>query len=311
MRNLDDYINAQVAQVRGRVGDGRVLLALSGGVDSSVCAALLGRAIPGQVICIFVDHGFMRLNEGDEIERIFSERELRFIRVMAQSRFLAKLKGIKEPDMKRQLIGEEFIRVFEEEAAKLGDIKFLAQGTINLDVAESGAGVKKHHNVGGLPEKLGFELIEPLSELSKDEVRALGRKLGLPEQFINRQPFPGPGLAVRVMGEVTEHKLEILRMANAIVCEEIETALDISRRPSQYLAVLTDTHTSGIKDGSRTYDPVVAVRAVNTGDFLECEYAPLPHELLRRIALRITGELSISRVVYDITGKPPGTLEWE
>jgi GMP synthase (glutamine-hydrolysing) len=202
--------------------------------------------------------------------------------------------------------------VFKEEAAKLsGDIEFLAQGTIYLDVAESKTGVKAHHNVGGLPAELGFKLIEPLAELVKDEARVLGKKLGLPDSLVNRQPFPGPGLAIRVMGEVTERKLEILRAADAIVRGEIENAPDISCRPSQYLAVLTDTCSSGVKDGKKTYDPVIAVRAVNTSDFAECEYARLPHSLLSRIASRITSELNISRVVYDVTSKPPATLEWE
>ena len=311
---LDDYINTQIRQSRQKIGAGKVLLALSGGVDSSVCAALLGKAIPGQLTCIFVDHGLMRLHEGDEVERTFSKRKLRFIRVNAQERFLAKLKGVTDSEKKRKLIGEEFIRVFEEEAKKLGDIPFLAQGTIYPDIVESGgkhgAVVKSHHNVGGLPENLAFsELVEPLSGLYKDEVRIVGRKLGLPAFLVNRQPFPGPGLAIRVMGEVTAEKLTVLREADAIVREELGRT---KRKPDQYFAILTDTRTVGIKGGSRTYDPVIAIRAVTTGDFMTCEYTPLPHKILHRISSRITSEIhSVSRVVYDITPKPPATVEWE
>ena len=309
MRNLDDYINAQVAQIRGRVGDGRVLLALSGGIDSSVCAALLGRATPGQVICIFVDHGFMRLNEGDEVERAFAGKNMQFVRVNAGERFLSKIAGVGDPEAKRKIIGEEFIRVFEEEASKFEDIRFLAQGTIYSDISESKEGVKSHHNVGGLPEKLGFELIEPLAELYKDEVRALGEKLGLDRSFVHRQPFPGPGLAIRVLGEVTEEKLVLVRAADAILREEID-AMD-SGKPSQYLAILTNTHSTGVKGGARTWDPVVAIRAVTTSDIVTAEYPPLPYAVLGRISSRITSELNVSRVVYDVTNKPPATIEWE
>jgi GMP synthase (glutamine-hydrolysing) len=311
---LDDYIDTQIRRIRQKVGDNKVLLGLSGGVDSSLCASLLSRAVPGQLTCIFVDHGFMRMNEGDEIERLFSKRKLRFIRVNAQKRFLSRLKGVSDPERKRKLIGEEFVRVFEEEAAKLDDISFLAQGTIYPDIVESGgkhgATIKSHHNVGGLPENLGFTgIIEPLSGLFKDEVRVLGRKMGLPAFLINRQPFPGPGLAIRVMGEVTEEKLEILGKADAILREELDGK---RRRPDQYFAVLTDTKSVGVKGDDRTYDAVVAVRAVTTGDFMTCEYTPLTHRVLSRISLRITNEIpSVSRVVYDITSKPPATVEWE
>ena len=311
---LDDYIDTQVNNIRRDVGDKKVLLALSGGVDSSVCASLLSKAVPGKLICIFVDHGFMRMNEGDEIERIFSNGQLQFVRVNAAKRFLAKLKGVSEPEKKRKLIGEEFIRVFEEEAAKLKDITFLAQGTIYPDIVESGgehgATIKSHHNVGGLPENLTFtKLIEPLSGLFKDEVRIIGRKLGLPESLVNRQPFPGPGLAIRIMGEVTENRLETVRKADAIVREELDGYKD---KPDQYFTVLTDTDSVGVKGDDRTYDQVIALRAVTTGDFMTCEYARLPHEILSRISSRITGEiLSVSRVVYDITAKPPATVEWE
>jgi GMP synthase (glutamine-hydrolysing) len=311
---LDDYIETQKNQIRAKVGGQRLLLALSGGVDSSVCAALLSAAAPSQLICIFVDHGFMRLGEGDEIERAFSKRKLRFIRVNAQRRFLDKLKGVTDPEKKRKLIGEEFIRVFEDESAKLGDIPFLAQGTIYPDIVESGgkhgATIKSHHNVGGLPQNLAFrEIIEPLSGLFKDEVRVLGKKLGLPPALVNRQPFPGPGLAIRIMGEVTEAKLNILRMADGIFREELSR---LKKKPQQYFAVLTDTRSVGVKGDDRTYDPVIALRAVTTSDFMTCEYAELPHATLRRISARITGEIpSVSRVVYDVTSKPPATVEWE
>ncbi|NLO47082.1 MAG: glutamine-hydrolyzing GMP synthase, partial [Clostridiales bacterium] len=311
---LDDYIDTQIKRIRQKVGGEKVLLALSGGVDSSVCASLLSKAIRRQLICIFVDHGFMRLNEGDEIERVFSKRKLRFIRVNAQERFLARLSGVTDPETKRKRIGDEFIRVFEEEATKLGDIPFLAQGTIYPDIVESGGKygttIKSHHNVGGLPENLAFnEVIEPLSGLFKDEVRILGRKLGLPAFLVNRQPFPGPGLAIRVIGEVTKEKLAVLRGADAILREELDGG---KRRPDQYFAVLTDTCSVGVKGDDRTYDPVIAIRAVTTSDFMTCEYAEIPHRVLRRISSQIISEIpSASRVVYDITSKPPATVEWE
>jgi len=311
---LDDYIETQVCAIRETAGGQCVLLALSGGVDSSVCAALLSRAIPDQVTCLFIDHGFMRLHEGDEIEGVFSQHKLRFLRVDAQARFLGKLRGVTDPEAKRKIIGEEFIRVFEEEAAKLGDIPFLAQGTIYPDIVESGNAqgnlVKSHHNVGGMPDSLSFTgVIEPLASLYKEEVRQLGRKLGLPESLTGRQPFPGPGLAVRVMGEVTGEKLDVLRQADYIARDEIS---QLEETPQQYFAILTDTRSVGVKDGLRTYDYVVAIRAVTTTDFMTCEYAQLPHQTLRRISQRITREIdAVSRVVYDITEKPPSTVEWE
>ena len=312
--HLDDYIDRQVRIIREVVGDERVLLALSGGVDSSVCAALLSKAIPDRLTCIFVDHGFMRLNEGDEIERIFSKRALHFIRVNAQDRFLHKIKGITEPEKKRKHIGNEFIYVFQDQAKQLGQIPFLAQGTIYPDVIESGgtlgATIKSHHNVGGLPEQLGFtKVIEPLAGLFKDEVRELGKKLGLPLALINRQPFPGPGLAIRVMGEVTEEKLQTVRQADAIFCHEISR---LRKKPQQYFAVLTDTRSVGVKGDYRTYDHVIALRAVTTSDFMTCQYTPLNHNVLNRASSRITSEVqNVSRVVYDISSKPPATVEWE
>ena len=311
---LDSYLDKQIENLQNKIGDKQVLLGLSGGVDSSVCAALLTKAVPGRLTSIFVDHGFMRKGEGDEIEAAFSGRDMRLIRVNAKDRFLGKIKGITDPEEKRKRIGVEFIRVFEEESAKLGDIPFLAQGTIYPDVVESGgahgAVIKSHHNVGGLPENLKFaEIVEPLSGLFKDEVRNLGKKLKLPKHLINRQPFPGPGLAIRIMGEVTEEKLGILRKADAIARGELDK---IRRKPDQYFTVLTDTYSVGVKGDYRTYDPVIALRAVITSDFMTCGYAPLPHSVLHKISSRITSEIqSVSRVVYDISSKPPATVEWE
>jgi GMP synthase (glutamine-hydrolysing) len=312
--NLDDYIEKRIKSIRETVGNKRVLLALSGGVDSSVCAALLSKAIGEQLTCIFVDHGCMRLNEGDDIEKVFSKKKLHFIRVNAADRFLRKLKGVTNPEQKRKIIGEEFVRVFEDESHKLGKIEFLAQGTIYPDIIESGGEfgdtIKSHHNVGGLPENLAFEgIVEPLSGLFKDEVRIIGRMLGLPDALVNRQPFPGPGLAIRVMGEVTQTKLDLLRKADHIVRQEIGR---LRKKPQQYFVVLTDVRSVGVKGDRRTYDYVVAVRSVDTTDFMTCEYTPLSHKILSRISMRIVGEIQeISRVVYDITGKPPATVEWE
>ena len=309
-----EYESRVLEIIQTQVGSGHVLLALSGGVDSAVCAALLAKAVPGRLHCIFVDHGLMRKNEGDEIEAAFKNRELDFIRVDAESRFLAKLAGIVDPEQKRKAIGEEFIRVFEEEARKLQGVEYLAQGTICPDVAESGVGgtaaIKSHHNVGGLPDDMGFkELVEPLYCLYKGEVRDLGRHLGLPAPLTERQPFPGPGLAVRCLGEVTKEKLDVLREADAIFREEVDSS-DI--RPDQYFAIITNTRTTGVRDGSRAYGYTVALRAIKTNDFVKGEYVPLPHDLLGRAAERITDEIpSVNRVVYDITNKPPGTVEWE
>lgn len=311
---INDYLNDQISKVKKTVGENKVLLGLSGGVDSSVCAALLSKALPGQLNCIFVDHGLMRLNEGNEVESAFKDKNLNFIRVNAEKRFLDKLKGVTDPENKRKIIGTEFIRVFEEEAKKLGDIKFLAQGTIYPDIVESGSKnskvIKSHHNVGGLPENLSFEkLVEPLSGLYKNEVRELGKLLELPDYLIKRQPFPGPGLAVRVIGEVTKAKLDVLRLADAIFREEIDK---LKIRPSQYFAIHIGVSSVGIKNESRIFESVIALRAVETQDFMEAEYCRIPFEILTKASERIVNEIKeVSRVVYDITDKPPATVEWE
>ena len=308
------FIAEEIEKVKAQVGEKKVILALSGGVDSSVCAALLDRAIGNQLICIFVDHGCMRKNEGDEIEAAFKDRDLQFIRVDAEERFLSKLSGVSEPEKKRKIIGKEFVEVFQDEAKKFGKVKFLAQGTIYPDVIESGANnsanIKSHHNVGGLPKDMDFkELVEPLRGLFKDEVRVLGKKLGLPSVLVNRQPFPGPGLAIRVIGEVTKEKLDLLREVDAIFREEIGKS---RVKPNQYFAVLTNLRSVGVVGDFRTYDYTVALRAVTTSDFMTAEYTKIPHKLLDKISVRITNEVrGVNRVVYDITGKPPATVEWE
>ena len=311
LKNLEQQL---ISDVKKQVGDAHVLLALSGGVDSSVCAALLSKALPGQLHCIFVDHGLMRKDEGDQVESAFKNRDLDFIRVNAQDRFLKALAGVTDPEQKRKIIGTEFVRVFEDESKKLPNVKFLAQGTIYPDVIESGgskaATIKSHHNVGGLPKNMKFEgIVEPLRSLFKDEVRALGRQLGLPRKFVERQPFPGPGLAVRIMGEITPEKLEILREADAIFREE---AARHRIKADQYFAVLTDTRSVGVVGDFRTYNYAIALRAVRTSDFMTCEYAPISHKVLGTVSSRIVNEVKgAGRVVYDITGKPPATIEWE
>ena len=313
---MEDYKRTAIAAIRTKVGEGKVLLALSGGVDSSVAAALLAEAIGSQLTCVFVDHGLMRKNEGDEVEQAFSKWAMNFVRVNAEERFLAKLAGEEEPERKRKIIGEEFIRVFEEEAKKIGAVDFLAQGTIYPDVIESGAGdaavIKSHHNVGGLPDYVDFkEIIEPLRLLFKDEVRQLGRELGLPEYLVMRQPFPGPGLAIRVMGDITKEKLDTLRDADAIFREEVALAGE-DRNLNQYFAVLTNTRSVGVMGDGRTYDYTLALRAVTTSDFMTADWARIPYELLDKISVRIVNEVKgINRICYDITSKPPATIEWE
>ncbi len=314
--SMKDYCNTAIAQVREKVGDGKVLLALSGGVDSSVVAKLLSKAIGSQLTCIFVDHGLMRKNEGDEIEAVFGNGDINFVRVNAEDRFLSKLAGVSEPEKKRKIIGEEFIRVFEEEAKKIGTVDYLAQGTIYPDVIESGAGdaavIKSHHNVGGLPDHVDFkEIIEPLRLLFKDEVRALGRELGLPDYLVNRQPFPGPGLAIRVIGEVTKEKLDILREADFIFRDEIAKA-GLDKSIHQYFAVLTDMRSVGVMGDFRTYDYTLALRGVTTSDFMTADWARIPYEVLDKVSVRIVNEVDhINRICYDITSKPPATIEWE
>ncbi len=295
----------------------KVLLALSGGVDSSVAAVLLHKAVGSNLVCVFVDHGLLRKNEGDFVEKTFKEEQkMNLIRVNAEERFLNKLAGVTDPETKRKIIGEEFIRVFEEEASKLGKINVLAQGTIYPDVIESGKGdsavIKSHHNVGGLPDVISFdEIAEPLRDLFKDEVRAVGTLLGLPKELVYRQPFPGPGLAVRIIGDITKEKLLLLQEADAIFREEIAKA-QLEHTPDQYFAVLTNAHSVGVMGDARTYGYVVALRAVETDDFMTAEFSRLPYEVLEKASSRITNEVrGISRVVYDISSKPPSTVEWE
>ncbi len=314
---MKGYIEDQIAEIRQKVGDKKALCALSGGVDSSVVAALVSRAIGKQLTCVFVDHGLMRKNEGDEVEAVFDGFfESKFVRANAKDRFLTRLKGVSDPEDKRKGIGEEFIRVFEDEAKKIGKVDFLVQGTIYPDVIESGHGdsavIKSHHNVGGLPDVVDFEdLIEPLRLLFKDEVRRMGIELGLPEHLVWRQPFPGPGLGIRVIGEVTEEKLEILREADAIFREEIANS-GIERSINQYFAVITDVRSVGVMGDFRTYDYTIALRGVTTTDFMTADWARIPYDILDRISVRIVNEVKhVNRIVYDITSKPPATIEWE
>ena len=317
---MDSFVEESIKQIREKVKDGKVLLALSGGVDSSVCAGLLSRAIGKQLTCVFVDHGLLRKNEGDEVENIFGSNgkfDLNFIRVNAQDRYYAKLKGVIEPERKRKIIGEEFIRVFEEESKKIGAVDYLAQGTIYPDVVESGLGgesavIKSHHNVGGLPDYVDFkEIIEPLRNLFKDEVRKVGLELGLPESLVFRQPFPGPGLGIRIIGEVTAEKVKIVQDADYIYREEIAKA-GLDKNINQYFAALTNMRSVGVMGDERTYDYVIALRAVKTIDFMTAEAADIPFDVLQTIMSRIINEVrGVNRVFYDITSKPPGTIEFE
>ena len=317
---MDSFVEESIKKIREKVGNGKVLCALSGGVDSSVAAVMLSKAIGKQLTCVFVDHGLLRKNEGDEVEAVFGPEgpyDLNFIRVNAQQRYYDKLKGVEEPEQKRKIIGEEFIRVFEEEAKKIGKVDFLVQGTIYPDVVESGLGgesavIKSHHNVGGLPDHVDFkEIIEPLRDLFKDEVRKAGLEMGLPEYLVFRQPFPGPGLGIRIIGEVTEEKVRIVQDADAIYREEIANA-GLDRSIGQYFAGLTNMRSVGVMGDERTYDYAVALRAVNTIDFMTAEAAEIPYEVLNKVMTRIINEVKgVNRVMYDLTSKPPGTIEFE
>jgi len=317
--NMGSFVEASIASIREKVGDGKVLCALSGGVDSSVAAVMLSKAVGKQLTCVFVDHGLLRKNEGDEVEAVFGpdgSYDLNFIRVNAQERFYGKLAGKDEPEEKRKIIGEEFIRVFEEEAKKIGAVDFLVQGTIYPDVIESGLGksavIKSHHNVGGLPDYVDFkEIIEPLRDLFKDEVRQAGLELGIPEHLVFRQPFPGPGLAVRIVGEVTADKVKIVQDADAIYREELDKA-GLGSNIGQYFAALTNMRSVGVMGDFRTYDYAIALRAVLTTDFMTAEAAEVPWDVLQKVMNRIINEVDhVNRVMYDLTSKPPGTIEFE
>ncbi len=315
--SMDAYIDSQVEQIRRTAGGGKVLCALSGGVDSSVSAVMVHKAVGDALHCIFVDHGLLRKNEADEVEKVFREQfKINFVRVDAADRFVSKLAGVTDPERKRKIVGEEFIRVFEEEARKLGQVDYFVQGTIYPDIIESGIGdhkvVKSHHNVGGLPDIIDFkEIIEPVRMLFKDEVREAGRLMGIPEEIVARQPFPGPGLCVRVIGEVTHERLDLLRDADAIVRHEI-IKNGLHKQISQYFAVLTDMKSVGVRSGERTYESTIALRAIKTTDFMTANWSRIPYDVLETISSRIVNEVcGVNRVVFDITTKPPSTIEWE